>query len=488
MKARTDVTLVFLCILVGFAPFCLGDGDDAWQRGLQAFKAGKYADAAQYFSAVIDNPATDDEGRADAYINRGTSYLAAGSPDKAVADFTEALRLAPTKPGLYMNRGVAWGRLRQYDRALADFDEELKRDPKNAEALYNRGRVYASAGDMTRALADVSEALALKPDFTSAAIQQAKWLAAERKTDRALAILDNNLKVNEQPLALVARANLLMERGRHKEALADLTRAIELKPDLPEALGNRGYLLNGMGRYDEALLDLNRAVALDPEKPAYLMNRTKTYVGLNRPEEALADCDKVISLQSKADPRAFINRGTVHMMRGDYEAAIVDFTSAVDSPGAPPEALFCRGYAFLGTGALASSRKDLKSYSEKAPKDRYGVLMYYLAVARDGGDASAILLPYLGAGARDWEGTLIMFLGGKITEKDLFRFIADSDPGDVQQRTCEGRFYAGEACLIQGDVACARSNFLAVQGTKLVTFVEYQVASAELRRITSAPK
>jgi len=68
---------------------------------------------------------------ADAYYQRGLVYLdKAGKDigqalpflDKAMADFTTAIRLDPKSDVPYQNRGRAWARKKQYDKAIADFE------------------------------------------------------------------------------------------------------------------------------------------------------------------------------------------------------------------------------------------------------------------------------------------------------------------------------------------------------------------------------
>jgi tetratricopeptide (TPR) repeat protein len=54
---------------------------------------------------------------------------------------------------------------------------------------------------------------------------------------------------------------------RYDEALADLTRAIDLNPRYARAIRSRGRVCRLMQRYDEALTDLNRATELDPATP-----------------------------------------------------------------------------------------------------------------------------------------------------------------------------------------------------------------------------
>ena len=55
-----------------------------------------------------------------------------GDYDGAIADFTEAIRLAPNYVYAYKQRGVAYSRKGDYDRAIADFEAALRINPNLA--------------------------------------------------------------------------------------------------------------------------------------------------------------------------------------------------------------------------------------------------------------------------------------------------------------------------------------------------------------------
>ena len=50
------------------------------------------------------------------------------------------------------------------DRAIADFDQAIKLDPKNAKAIYERGVAKRKSGDAAGADADIAAAKQLDPD------------------------------------------------------------------------------------------------------------------------------------------------------------------------------------------------------------------------------------------------------------------------------------------------------------------------------------
>ncbi len=106
--------------------------------------------------------------RASAMINRGEAYNAKGDYDRAITDFSEAIRLDPKYGAAYGDRGNAYYGKNDYDHAIVDYDAAIRLDPKNVGAFTNRGQTYYAKGDFTRAIASLSAALELDPKGANA--------------------------------------------------------------------------------------------------------------------------------------------------------------------------------------------------------------------------------------------------------------------------------------------------------------------------------
>jgi tetratricopeptide (TPR) repeat protein len=98
------------------------------------------------------------------YEARGAVYLVTDG-QRAIADYSEAIRLDPKYAVAYLGRGLAYAYKKEYDRAIADYGEAIKFDPKYAVAYYSRGRSYAYKREYDQAIADYSEAIRLDPKY-----------------------------------------------------------------------------------------------------------------------------------------------------------------------------------------------------------------------------------------------------------------------------------------------------------------------------------
>jgi tetratricopeptide (TPR) repeat protein len=74
-----------------------------------------------------------------------------------------------------------WGREAHakgdYDKAIADYSDVIRLDPRNAPAYYNRSLAYLATGDYGKAIADLTDVVRLNPREV-AAYNNLAWLRA----------------------------------------------------------------------------------------------------------------------------------------------------------------------------------------------------------------------------------------------------------------------------------------------------------------------
>ncbi len=130
-------------------------------------RASDHMDAGDYDSAIADYTEAIrlDPTRADAYFWRGEVYRGKDDFDSAIADYTQAIRLDPKDAVAYFERGIAYCVKGDYDSAIADYTEAIRLDPKDARAYYGRGLAYQVKGQRAAAERDFAKAkeLGYKP-------------------------------------------------------------------------------------------------------------------------------------------------------------------------------------------------------------------------------------------------------------------------------------------------------------------------------------
>jgi len=156
------------------------------ESGLRPLQKQFLQKALDYYRAFTQEQASDPATRlatADAFLRVGEIHKALGdlaaAEDalvKAIADFTEAIRLNPNLSEAYSNRGYSWREKHEYEKAIAEFTEAIRLNPNLSEAYRHRGTAWLAKKHYDRALADFSEAIRINP--------QAEWLYYGRAVTR----------------------------------------------------------------------------------------------------------------------------------------------------------------------------------------------------------------------------------------------------------------------------------------------------------------
>ena len=152
--------------------------DRTWTSCL--LKPEASTDATRDCTVVIDSGKASATEKAIALNNRGVD---AKTPETALRDFDEAIRLAPNIAKIYNNRGTA--RLGTPELALEDFTAAIRIDPNYAVAYTSRGECYQLIGKHDEAIRDFDQAIKLAPQYMHAMYNpyQSRSTSREAKGD-----------------------------------------------------------------------------------------------------------------------------------------------------------------------------------------------------------------------------------------------------------------------------------------------------------------
>jgi predicted O-linked N-acetylglucosamine transferase (SPINDLY family) len=154
-----------------------------------------------------------------------TARAAAGDRAGALADYREAVALAPERAELWHNLGALHAALGDRDAALAAFAEAARRHPDWAEPWHARGHLLFAAGDIEGARAAFDAAVARDPDHLAARMNLATACVRLARYSAALPHLEHARRLAPADAAVwwALRVDLLRLR-RDEDALADFLR------------------------------------------------------------------------------------------------------------------------------------------------------------------------------------------------------------------------------------------------------------------------
>jgi tetratricopeptide (TPR) repeat protein len=163
---------------------------------------------------------------------------------------------------IYRRRAYQFSELGELDRAIADYSEAIRHNPDDAMVLLNRAHVLQKKGDFGAAIDDWRRIGALE--------KSTRWLLGRAGVYDAMgehhrAIEDYSQVLGDFPFEARWRRGYAYHRiGSHQLALDDLNEVIPHNPDFaPLLYALRSVIHSGMGARAKAAADLREAHAAE---------------------------------------------------------------------------------------------------------------------------------------------------------------------------------------------------------------------------------
>lgn len=284
------------------------------ETGGEAFRAGQYATAADFYSQALEVLRTEEvhstEVEATLLSNRAACSLKDGSCRAAIADCTAGLALNTQMTGkLLLRRAAAFEASEHFDEGYADFQAALRMHPDSQVAQVGLNRccqalrhlhgtgwrkvvdavgprpTAQSMASATRPIAPGSEAtattaqdLAPTPETTHSTSDQAPSSAEFYETEKE-------------------RGNALTKDGKFEEAIACYDRCVDIDPTASAALNNRALCNLRLGNWSAATRDATAVLTIEPSNPKALLRRAKGLAGLAQYKAAEESARECLALQ-----------------------------------------------------------------------------------------------------------------------------------------------------------------------------------------------
>jgi len=346
--------------------------------------AGVVASAAIAGSANADDLAICRAGKGDgdAVVRACTAAIAAGTlkgaalaevhlsrglarPDNksAIADYDEAIKLAPGLAAAYVDRGVAFHDMGQYERAVKDFIRAVELRPNLAIAWGDLGVTYSSMRDWAHSIEAFNKAIELAPTDPVNFNNRCYAYNMTKGYDDAMRDCSKALEIDPKyMLAFVGRGNAYWNKGDYDRAIDNYSHALAIDPKRASTWMARGSANTDKGALDASIADYSEAIKLEPTRPIAWNGRCwarviKPKASTAELQLALEDCNKAIALETNL-AAIFDSRALVYLKLGKYDEAIADYDRALALDPRMATSLYGRAVAKTRKAPLDASAKE----------------------------------------------------------------------------------------------------------------------------------
>ena len=221
-----------------------------------------------------------------------------------------------------------------------------------------------------------------------------RGIEAEQRGQNAEAIQDLTKSIELNPElaeAYYTRGLAFSNQDEYEHAIQDYTKAIELNPEFAEACYFRGSAYSIQGEYERAIEDWTKAIELKPDDAGTYILRGLTYYDQGEYEHVIEDSTKAIELEPDNAGTYFL-RGHAYILQGSHDQAIQDFNKAVGLDPTDPKAYYARGLAWLALERWQNARSGLTA-AKHMGFDLVGPLRFYAQSVADFEQKFGITLP-----------------------------------------------------------------------------------------------
>jgi len=179
------IFLVFSWLMAASAEEQPSAAPALYQKGIDLAADGKFQEAREEFSKVLEISKTDSTSLSSLKVLRdleagiinkeftllffkGVAFLVQNKPPQAIAELQKTLLIKEDYVKTYNMLGMAYASIGDTEQALSHFKKALKINPSYTEALFNMASYHSSLGNYQQALECYQIIIALQPDSADA--------------------------------------------------------------------------------------------------------------------------------------------------------------------------------------------------------------------------------------------------------------------------------------------------------------------------------
>ena len=295
------------------------------------------------------------------HTNLGVALAGLGRYEEAVAEYKIALKQSPTFPAARLNLALAYYKMGYISEASTQLVRVHREEPTNMQATTLLGDCYLRMGENKETITLLEPLSNAHPDDLAIAYMLGTALLRDKQRQKGAAVIDRILRNGDSAESHLLLGMTKFEAMEYPEAIADLTKAAEINPELPDVYSYLGQaqmasgdmkaareafekelisnpndfesnvrlavLLKEDGNYERAQQLLKRALLVRPDDPGALYQVGATYLAAGDLNRALPALQRVVkNYPNFLEPHVSLAQVYYRLKRkeeGDHEREIV---------------------------------------------------------------------------------------------------------------------------------------------------------------------
>lgn len=262
------------------------------------------------------------------HTNLGVALAGLGRYQEAVSEYKIALKQSATFPAARLNLALAYYKMGYISEASTQLVRVHREEPTNLQAVQLLGDCYLRMGENQKTIDLLQPVAKDHPDDLATAYMLGTALLRNKQPEEGAVVLNRILKDSDSPETHLLLGMSKYQAMQYPEAIADLTKAAQLDPTLPDVYSYLGQaqmasgdmnaardafekelksnpndfesnvrlavLLKQDGNYDRARELLNRALLVRPKDPGALYQVGATYLAAGDMNRAVSSLEALV--------------------------------------------------------------------------------------------------------------------------------------------------------------------------------------------------
>lgn len=294
------------------------------QQAIAAHRAGDVAAAIRGYRAYLKvRPEA-----VDARSNLGAALASAGRYTEAVTEYREALKRSPRNPPIWLNLALAYYKSDQISKAAEELAGLHRAQPAHRQVVLLLADCWLRQAEDAKVIGLLTPIEKQDQNDLAVAYMLGTALLRDKQTELGQRIIDRILRNGDSAEARLLMGTAKLGALEYQEALADLRKAVELNPRLPEVYSYLGRAEMESGDMAAARTAFEKELAQNPVdfeanlNLAVLLKQDQDYEGARKL------LDRAL-LVRPGDLRALYQVGAIELATGKLQQACATFEGII---------------------------------------------------------------------------------------------------------------------------------------------------------------